>query len=229
MPQDKNTWITVFLGTVSRDIAIAFRHFNAVFHPLLFFIITVSLFPLALSPEPMLLQKLAPGIIWIAALLATLLALDGLFRSEYEDGTLELLLLSPHPLPVLVVAKVCAHWTISGLPLILIAFLLAMMLNLPTYAFPAVIMSLLLGTPTMSMIGAIGAALTLGLRNSGVLLTLIIMPLYVPILIFGSSAIQSAVLHTPWSGQIYLLGAILILCLTLAPFAIATALKISLN
>lgn len=229
MLADKNTLPTTFLVIVSTNIAIAFRHFNAVFHPLLFFIIIVSLFPLAISPEPIFLQKLAPGIIWVAALLATLLALDGIFRSEYEDGTLELLVLSPHPLSVLVTAKVCAHWLITGLPLILIAILLAIMLNLPASAFSAMLLSLLLGTPAMSMIGAIGAALTVGVRKSGVLLTLIIMPLYVPILIFGSSAIQAAALQTPWSGQIYLLAAILVLCLTLAPFAIATALKISLN
>ncbi len=225
----KNTLTAAFLAILSSDIAIAFRHFNAVFHPLLFFVITISLFPLAISPEPLFLQKLAPGIIWVAALLATLLALDGIFRSEYEDGTLELLLLSPHPLAVLVTAKVCAHWLISGLPLILIAVLLAIMLNLPASAFVAMLLSLLLGTPAMSMIGAIGAALIVGLRKSGVLLTLIIMPLYIPILIFGSSAIQAAVLQATWSGQVYLLAAILVLCLTLAPFAIATALKISLD
>ncbi|WP_423911057.1 heme exporter protein CcmB [Candidatus Spongiihabitans sp.] len=217
------------MAIVCRDVAIAFRHFNEIFHPALFFIITVSLFPLAISPQPMFLQKLAPGIIWVAALLATLLALDGIFRSEYEDGTLELLVLSPHPLPILVVAKVCSHWLITGLPLILIAMGLGIMLNLPGSAFLAMLLSLLLGTPAMSMIGAIGAALTVGLRKSGVLLTLIIIPLYLPVLIFGSSAIQAAALQTNWAGQIYLLAAILILCLTLAPFAIAAAVRISLN
>ncbi len=229
MLANKNTLTATFLVMLSRDIAIAFRHFGEIFHPLLFFIITVSLFPLAISPEPMFLQKLAPGIIWVAALLATLLALDGMFRSEYEDGTLELLVLSPHPLPMLVIAKVCAHWLISGLPLLLMAVLLAVMLNLPAYAFSAMLLSLLLGTSAMSMIGAIGAALTVGLRKSGMLLTLIVMPLYVPILIFGSAAIQAAVLQITWSPPIYLLGAIGVLCLTLAPFAIASALKISLN
>lgn len=225
----KNLLLAIFCSLICRDLAIAFRHLNEIFHPLLFFIIIVSLFPLAVGTEPMLLQKLAPGIIWVVALLATLLALDGIFRSEYEDGTLELLVLSPLPLPILVVAKVCSHWLISGLPLLLIALGLGAMLNLPASAFFAMWLSLLLGTPALSMLGAIGAALTVGIRKSGVLLTLIIMPLYVPVLIFGSSAIQAAALQTNWSGQIYLLAAILILCLTLAPFAIAAALRISLN
>lgn len=229
MLQHRNSLITTFLAIVCRDLAIAFRHLNEIFHPVLFFIIIVSLFPLAISPDPIFLQKLAPGIIWVAVLLATLLGLDGIFRSEYEDGTLELFVLSPHPLSVLVIAKVCAHWLITGLPLILVAIGLGIMLNLPSSAFLAMLLSLLLGTPAMSMIGAIGAALTVGLRKSGVLLTLIIMPLYLPVLIFGSSAIQAAALQTNWSGQLYLLAAILILSLTLAPFAIATALKISLN
>ncbi|WP_424945869.1 heme exporter protein CcmB [Candidatus Spongiihabitans sp.] len=229
VPQQSNSLTAVFLAIVCRDLAIAHRHLNAVFHPVLFFIITVSLFPLAISPEPMFLQKLAPGIIWVAALLATLLALDGIFRSEYEDGTLELLALCPHPLFILATAKVCAHWLITGLPLIVIALGLGMMLNLPASAFSAMLLSLLLGTPTMSMIGAIGAALTVGARKSGALLALIVLPLYVPVLIFGASAIQAAAAQTNWAGQIYFLAAILMLCLTLAPFAIAAALRISLN
>ena len=229
MTQDRISLLEVFRVIVSRDIAVAFRHLSEIFHPVLFFIITVSLFPMAVSPDPVFLQKLAPGIIWVVALLATLLALDGIFRSEYEDGTLELLVLSPHPLPALIMAKVLAHWIITGLPLILVSIMLGIMLNLPSSAFFPMILSLLLGTPAMSIIGAIGAALTVALHKSGVLLTLIIMPLFVPILIFGSSAIQAAAMQSSWAGQLYLLGAILVLCITLAPFAIATAVKISLN
>jgi heme exporter protein B len=229
MTQNRISMGEVFRIIVSRDIAVAFRHLSEILHPVLFFIITVSLFPMAVSPDPLFLQKLAPGIIWVVALLATLLALDGIFRSEYEDGTLELLVLSPHPLPVLVMAKVLAHWIITGLPLIVVSVMLGIMLNLPSSAFFAMILSLLLGTPAMSIIGSIGAALTVALHKSGVLLTLIIMPLFVPILIFGTSAIQAAAMQNPWAGQLYLLAAILALCITLAPFAIAAALKISLN
>ncbi len=227
--KNKNSLSSAFWIILSTDIAVSIRRPGGVFHPILFFIITVSLFPIAVSPDPEFLQKLAPGIIWVAALLATLLALDGIFRSEYDGGSLELLVLSPHPLTVLVMARVCAHWMVSGLPLILISALLGLMLNLPACAFAAMLVGLLLGTPAMSMIGAIGAALTVGLRKSGVLLTLIIMPLYVPILIFGTRSIQSAGAQLNWIGPLYLLGAMLILCLTLAPFAIAAALKISLN
>ncbi len=229
MTTNKNTLLATLWQVTIHDLEISFRRISDLFHPLLFFIITISLFPLALDPDPQFLQKLAPSVIWVAALLATLLALDGIFRNEFDDGTLELLVLSPHPLAILSMGKVFAHWIVTGLPLIMISGVLGLMLDLPDSAYPAMLVGLLLGTPAMSMIGAIGAALTVGVRNSGVLITLIILPLYIPILIFGTSAIQAAVLQQDWTGQILLLAGILVLCITLAPIAIATGLKISLN
>lgn len=229
MKQTGITTASALISLLCRDIGIAYRKLSELLNPILFFLITVSLFPLGVSPDPALLQKIAPGVIWIAALLATLLALDGLFRNDFEDGSLEQLIISPQPLAILAGAKVLAHWLITGLPLILVSIVLAVMLNLSPLAYGAMLVSLILGTPAMSLIGAIGAALTVSTRKSGVLLTLIVMPLYIPILIFGTSAIQIANQQQSWLAQVYFLGAILVLCLVLAPFAIASALKISLN
>ena len=228
LAQPPSPW-TVFMVSVSRDLAVAWRHLHEGTQPILFFILTVSLFPLAVGPDPNFLQQLAPGIIWIAALLSTLLVLDSLFRTEYEDGTLEQILTSAHPVVLIVLAKVTAHWVLSGLPLIAVSVFLGVMLNLPTQAYPVMVLSLLVGTPAMSLIGAIGAGLTVGLRRRGLLLTLIAMPLYVPILIFGAHAIQSSMLQANWESPLLLMAAILVLSLTLAPFALVAALKISLN
>ena len=214
---------------VQRDFKIAYRNRGELANPLLFYLIVVTLFGLGLSPDPVLLQQVAPGIIWVTALLATLLALDSLFRADFEDGSLELLLISGQPVPVLLLGKVLVHWSVTGLPLLVITPFLAMLMHLSGPALVALLLSLLIGTPTLSLIGSIGGALTVGVRRGGLLLSLIVLPLYIPILIFGTSAVQAAASGLPVSGQIYLLGALLVLALTLTPFAAAGALRISMS
>jgi heme exporter protein B len=212
-----------------RDLLLAARRSGDWINPLLFFLIVVSLFPLSVGPVPELLARIGPGVILVAALLATLLSLDGLFRSDFQDGSLEQLLVSPHPLGVLVTAKVVAHWLGTGLPLVLLSPLLAVMMQLPVAALPVVMLSLALTTPTLSLLGAIGVALTVGLPRGGLLLALLVLPLYVPVLIFAARVMELGVAGLPVLGTLYLLGAILVIAATLAPFAIATALRISLS
>ncbi len=221
--------IRVFISVIRRDTFLALRNIGEFAWPILFFVITVCLYPFALGPDSELLTKVSPGIIWVSALLATLFALDGMFKSDYDDGSLEQLILSPYPLPLLVCAKVLAHWVMTGFPLILTALLLGWLMKLPDSALQALFLSLLIGTPGLSIAGAIGAALTVGLKRSGLLLTLIVIPIYVPILIFGASAIQAGLLQLDWSGQIWFLSAIVVFFITLAPIIIASALKISLE
>ena len=216
-----------FLGVLRRDLKLGIRKRSELTNPILFFILVVSLFPLGIGPEPAILAEIAPGVIWVAALLATLLSMENLFRSDFEDGTLEYLLLSPHALPLLVLAKVLAHWVITGLPLILVSPLLGILLYMPADAIAVLPMTLLLGTPTLSLVGAIGVALTVGLRRGGVLLTLLVLPLYVPVLIFGTAAVVAAAAGLSVSGQLALLGAALAMALTLAPVATAAGLRIS--
>jgi heme exporter protein B len=218
-----------FLGILWRDFKLGFRRRNELLNPIVFFTLAISLFPLGVGPGPRLLAEIAPGVIWVAALLATLLSLERLFRSDFEDGALEQVLISPHPLPVLVLAKVLAHWLVTGLPLILVSPLLGVLLYLPTTGLKVLPLTLLLGTPVLSLIGAIGVTLTLGIRRGGVLLTLLILPLYVPVLIFGTAAVVAAANGLPVSGQLALLGAMLIVALILAPFAAAAGLRISAN
>jgi len=218
-----------FLRLVIRDLRLAFRRRGDLANPLLFFVIIISLFPLAIGPDPNQLQRLAPGIILVAALLATLLSLDNLFRSDFDDGSLEQLLLAPQPLPVLVAAKILAHWLVTGLPLICISPLLAIGLNFPFDALPTLLASLALGTPVLSLVGAIGVALTVGLKRGGMLLSLLVLPLYVPVLIFSASAIDAAVSGLVANAQLYILGAFLALALSLAPIAAAAALRISVD
>ncbi|MDH3693163.1 MAG: heme exporter protein CcmB [Gammaproteobacteria bacterium] len=220
---------SAFTYMLKRDLTLAFRRPGELINPILFFVIVVTLFPLGVGSEPSLLRELAPGVVWVAALLATLLALDGLFRSDFDDGSLEQMMLSPHPVSILVLAKVCAHWLVTGLPLIVISPLLATLVNLPSALFGKLVLALLLGTPTLSFIGAIGAALTLAVKRGGVLLTLLVLPLYVPVLIFGANLIQAAMMDLPTLGQFYLLGAMLVLAIALSPFAIAAALRVSLQ
>ena len=220
---------SLFWSTFKRDLKLAFRHKGEMMNPLVFFLIAISLVPLALGPEPALLMRIAPGILWVMALLATLLSLDNLFRSDFDDGTLEQLLISPHPLYWSVLAKIFAYWLATGLPLMLLSPLLGVMLSLPSSAFIALCCSLLLGTAAMSLIGAVGAALTVGLRKGGLLISLIVMPLYVPILIFGANAVQDASLGQPYSMQLAILGAVLAVALILAPLAAAGALRVSVN
>ncbi len=212
-----------------RDLRIAYRHRAELANPLIFFLILVSLFPLAIGPDPATLGRLAPAVLWVGALLATLLSLDGLFRSDFDDGALEQLLLSPHPAALLTAARILAHWLTTGLPLLLLAPLLALMLHLPQAALPVLLYSLLLGTPTLSLVGAIGIALTVGLRRGGMLLSLLVLPLYIPVLIAATSAVTAAASGLPYAGQLYFLAALLVLSLTLSPLATSAALRISLR
>jgi len=221
--------LRAFVGVAQRDLRIGFIKRSELLNPVFFFILVVSLFPLGVGPGPAMLGAIAPGVIWVAALLATLLSMERLFRSDFEDGSLEQILLSPHPLALLVLAKVAAHWLMTGLPLLLISPLLGVLLHLHSDALSTLMLSLLLGTPSLSLLGAIGVALTVGLRRGGVLLTLLVLPLYVPILIFGTAAIAASASGLPASGQLALLGAILALALVLAPLAIAAGLRISIN
>jgi heme exporter protein B len=210
-----------------RDLLLAFRHWDQVAQPVVFFAMITTLFPLALSPELGELRQLAGGALWVAALLAALLGLEFLFRSDYIDGTLEQLLLSEQPLALMAVAKVAAHWTISGLPLVLVSPLLATGLGVPSGALCTVMLSLGLGTGILSAVGAIGSALTLGLRRGSMLLSLLVLPLAMPALIFGARAIDMAIQGDTARGPLLLLAAMLVLAVTLAPFAAAAALRIS--
>lgn len=216
-----------FLGVLRRDLLLAVRGHSELVLPLLFYLLVVTLVPLAVSPDAATLAGLAPGIIWVGALLATLLSLERLFRSDFDDGSLDLLLLSPAPLPVLVLAKVLAHWLTTGLPLLLIAPLLALFLALPERALATLLATLALGTPVLSFIGAVGVGLTVSVRRGGGLLALLVLPLYVPVLIFGANAVSAAADGLPVAGQLYMLGAFLALAASLAPLAAAGALRIT--
>lgn len=216
-----------FLGVLRRDLLLAVRGRAELALPLLFYLLVATLVPLAVSPDAATLAGLAPGIIWVAALLATLLSLDRLFRSDFEDGSLDLLLLSPAPLPLLVCAKVLAHWLVTGLPLLLVSPLLALVLALPDRALGTLAATLALGTPVLSLLGAVGVALTVGVRRGGGLLALLVLPLYVPVLVFGANAVSAAGDGLPVTGQLYMLGAFLALAASLAPLAAAGALRIT--
>jgi len=212
-----------------RDLRLGWRQSGEWLNPLIFFLMVITLVPLAISPDPARLRELAGGIIWIAALLAVLLAMDGLFRSDFDDGTLEQLLLTPAPLPLLVLAKVLAHWLQTGVALALLAPLAGVLLNLPSSVLVVLVMSLLLGTLTLSLISAIGAALTVGLRRGGVLVPLITLPMHIPVLIFATASVQASLSGLPVTGYLALLGAFLILTLCLAPLAAAAALRLAVS
>lgn len=218
-----------FKLVLTRDLTIAMRHKDDVLNPLLFFVIVVSLFPLGIGPESNMLARIAPGVIWVAALLSTLLSLDRLFKSDFQDGSLEQLLLSPCPTFIIALAKISAHWLLTGLPLILISPLLAVLLNFPEASYSALLLTLLLGTPVLSFIGAIGVALTVGIKKGGVLLSLLVLPLYIPVLIFATSAIETAGMNLPYSGQLAIIAAMLVGAVTLSPIAVGAALKVSTN
>jgi heme exporter protein B len=218
-----------FTVLIRRDLLLAARRRAEMANPLLFFILVTSLFPLGIGANPNLLQAVAPGIIWVAALLAALLSLDSVFRSDFEDGSLEQYLLSSHPVSVLVLAKIIAHWLITGLPLLLISPLLGVLLGLPVAAMKTLFFTLLLGTPVLSLIGAVGVALTVGLRKGGMILSLLVLPLYIPLLIFASSAVDSAAAGLPVTAHLSLIAALLVLALSLSPFATAAALRVSLS
>jgi heme exporter protein B len=214
---------------VHRDLLLALRRRSDVGTALLFFVIVASLFPLGVGAEPELLRAIGPGVIWVAALLSTLLSLGRLFSADYADGTLEQMLLGAAPLGVVAAAKGLAHWLVAGLPLVIIAPLLALQYDLPRALYGVLVLSLLLGTPVLSLIGAIGAALTLGLRGGGVLLALLVLPLYVPVLILGAGSVDMAAAGLAPDGQLLLLSALLILAAAFAPWATGAALRISME
>ena len=212
---------------VRRDLLLAMRNRSDILTTLFFFIIAISLFPLGVGPELDTLREIAPGVFWVAALLASMLALERLFAIDFADGTLEQLLLTPQPTTILVLAKVLAHWLITGVPLVLLSPLLGLQYDLSAEAIQIMMLTLLLGTPSLSLIGAIGAALTLGLRGGGVLVSLLVLPLYIPVLIFGAGAVEATVSGLGGAGHISMLGAIFLLSLVMAPLATVAALRIS--
>jgi heme exporter protein B len=216
-----------FYTVVMRDLLLAMRHRSDILTTLFFFIIAISLFPLGVGPELDTLREIAPGVFWVAALLASMLALERLFAIDFADGTLEQLLLTPQPTTILVLAKVLAHWLITGVPLVLLSPLLGLQYDLSSEALQVMMLTLLLGTPSLSLIGAIGAALTLGLRGGGVLVSLLVLPLYIPVLIFGAGAVEATVSGLGGAGHISMLGAILLLSLVMAPLATVAALRVS--
>ncbi len=221
--------LEIVFSVIARDLKLAMRRQADIVSALFFFVIVVSLFPLGIGPEVDLLRQLAPGVLWVAALLATMLSLPRMFADDHRDGTLEQLALSPHPLGLVVTGKVIAHWLVSGLPLALIAPILGIQFDLSTEALMVLTLSILLGTPALSGIGAIGAALTLGLRGGGVLLSLLVLPLYIPVLIFGSGAVDATVSGLGGEGHLSLLAAMTIAAIGFAPWASAAALKIALE
>ena len=221
--------LEVLRAVLHRDLLLALRQKSDVGVALLFFILVASLFPLGVGAEPNLLRAIAPGVIWVAALLSSLLSLGRLFAADHADGTLEQMLLGAAPLGAVVAAKTLAHWLVSGFPIAIIAPLIALQYDLAPSLYGVLALSLLLGTPILSLIGAIGAALTLGLRGGGVLLALLVLPLYVPVLIMGAGAVEMAGAGMGGQGHLLLLGAMLVLATVFAPWAIAAALKISVE
>lgn len=219
----------ILSNIIWRELTIAFRKPAEILNPLWFFLIIITLFPLLMGPNPELLGKIATGVAWVAAVLSALLSFERLFRDDYADGSLEQLMLLPLGLPQVALAKVIAHWLLTGLPLILLSPIAAVLLSLETHVWWALVLTLLLGTPILSCLGAIGVALTVGLRKGGTLLSLLILPLFLPVLIFAAAVLEAATLNMAYHGQLAILGAILAITLTFSPFAIAGALRISLQ
>jgi heme exporter protein B len=216
-----------FRVIVRRDLILALRRRTDILTTLFFFVIVVSLFPLGIGPEMNTLRLIAPGVVWVAALLASMLALERLFAADFADGTLEQMLLTPQPLSLLVIGKVTAHWLVTGVPLVLMSPLLGLQYDLSPEALRILVITLLLGTPALSLIGAIGAALTLGLRGGGVLVSLLVLPLTIPVLIFGTGAVEATVSGLGGQGHLLMLSAILVLALIFAPLAASAALRVS--
>ena len=219
----------IFYQVINKELKGAFRQQSDILNPVWFFIIVVTLFPLGIGTDPILLARIAPGVIWVAALLAALLSFERLFKDDFIDGSLEQLMLMPHPLAWLVSAKVFAHWLLTGLPILFVSPLLAVFLAMDINTYFALFLTLLIGTPVLSLLGAIGVALTVGLRKGGILLSLIMLPLSIPILIFSTMAIDAAAYGQSYLGLLALLGAMLIGAITLAPFAIAASLRVSVS
>jgi len=219
----------VLWAVIQRELQIAFQRLGDLASPLIFYVLVTALFPLALSPKREVLQNLGPAVLWIAALLALLLSMNVLFRSDIEDGSMEQLVIGPHSLPMIMLGKTIAHWLVSGLPLVLLAPLLAVTYYLPGQGVRALCLTLLIGTPTLSLLGSIGAALTAGIRQSGALLALLVLPLMLPVLMYGARATDLAARGEIIDGPLYLLSAFLVLSLTLVPLASAAAIRISLD
>jgi heme exporter protein B len=219
------TGVSGFGAVFGRDLKLALRQSSDSLTAIGFFAIAAVLFPFGVGPEPAILARIAGGVLWVTALLAALLSLERIFATDFEDGTLDQLVISGIPLPVTVLAKVTAHWATTGIPLIVVAPVLAPTLHLPVEGYGPLIVALLLGTPTLSLIGGIGAALVLGARRSGVLMSLLVLPLYVPVLIFGTAAVEAGVTGLAVRGPLLVLGGLFILALTLAPWGTAVALR----
>jgi heme exporter protein B len=214
---------------VWRDLTLAWRRRADILSTVFFFIIVVSLFPLGIGPETQLLRSIAPGVIWVAALLASMLSLNRLFANDHQDGTLEQLLLTPQPVFMVVLGKVLAHWIVSEIPLVLIAPLVGLQFDIPNETLWILVLSLLIGTPVLSLIGSVGAALTLGLRGGGVLISILILPLYIPALIFGAGSVEASIMGTDPTPHLYLLAAFAIVSLLFSPWATGAALRISVE
>jgi len=221
--------LSAFSTTLKRDLLVAFKRRNDLLNPLMFFFIVVSLFPIGITPDREDLAEIAVGVLWVCALLASLLSLDNLYRSDYEDGSLELLIMSPHSLYFMVLAKILSHWLVSGVPLVLLSPILGYMLALPPEAYFTMIITLILGTPILSLLGSIGVALTVSLGSRGLILAMIILPMSVPVLIAGTLAVGQAVDGNPVGGHLAIMGALLAMAISLAPLASAAALRITIN
>lgn len=221
--------LIAFKQMMKRELTLANRRRADLANPLFFFLIVVSLFPIGVTPDLEKLSEMAPGVLWVAALLASLLSLDLLFRHDYEDGSLEQMLLSSVPAQLLVMCKVISHWLVTGLPLTLMAPVLSVMLALPAHAIPLLMLTLAIGTLTLSLLGGIGAALTVGLRKGGLLLTILIMPLFVPVIIFGTSAVQSFVNDMPWTAQLAILSAFSFGSFAISPWLTVAALNVTVG
>ena len=221
--------MTGFLALLHRELRIALRRKGDALNVLVFFVVVASLFPLGVGPEPNQLRAMAAGVAWIAALLAAVLSLPRLFAADYADGTLEQMLVSPQPLVMVVLAKAAAHWLLTGLPLALVAPLIALQYGLPTDALCVLLLSLLIGTPVLSLLGAAGAALTLGVRGGGALLGLLVLPLFVPVLVFGAGAVSATLTGINPSAHLSLLGAFLAVSSFVGPWAACAALRVALD
>ena len=219
----------IFGHLVMRDLRLALRQGTDVAMVISFFVITVTLFPLGVGPEPTVLARIAAGVVWVTALLAVMLSLERMFQSDYDDGSMDLLLLTPAPLELLVLAKIAAHWLLTGFPLIVTVPVLAALMNMPGEGYPVLIATMALATPTLSLIGAVGAALALGARRGGVLISLLVLPLYIPVLIFATAAVDAAITDLSTRPHLAILGAMLAAALPLAPWAAAAALRHSLR
>lgn len=224
-----STWTAAARGLLWRDVLLAWRRRSELLTTVFFFVIVASLFPLGVGPEPAMLRSIAPGVVWVAALLSCLLSLHRLFAIDYQDGTLEQMLLTPHPLSLLMMSKVCAHWIVAGLPLVLLSPLLGMQFGLTGTTLWILVASLFLGTPVLSLLGSIGAALTLGIRGGGLLVALLTLPLFVPVLIFGAGAVVSSEAGLGAEAHLSLLAACLVLASVFAPWATAAAVRIAVE